>query len=165
MPEPCDCPDSGRRTFLGQVTTALAAIMAGFSASPRDAAAMPIALIRPLGRDGRDLIYPEPTADGAVVDAEQEVILVRWQGSIYAFNLSCPHQNTALKWAEGAHIFRCPRHKSEYQPDGTFVRGRATRGMDRFAIRKSGASVVVSVDTLYRDDRDHGAWAAAMVPV
>ena len=25
-------------------------------------------------------------------------ILVRWSDQVYAFNLSCPHQNTALRW-------------------------------------------------------------------
>ena len=58
---------------------------------------------------------------------------MRFQGVVYAFNLSCPHQNTALKWQPDDQRFQCPKHKSRYQPDGTFISGRATRGMDRLA--------------------------------
>ncbi len=161
----CDACSSDRRDFLRTVTTALGFVMAGLAATPREAAALPMALGRALRVNLKDLTYPEPTADGAMIDRDQEVILVRWKGAVYAFNLSCPHQNTALKWADGESIFRCPRHKSEYQPDGTFVRGRATRSMDRFAVRKDGANIVVNLDLLYRNDKQPTEWAAAQVTV
>jgi Rieske Fe-S protein len=142
----------------------MAGIMAALQASLADASSMPVAFGQTIRRDGSEVTYPVPQADGAVIDLDQEVILVRWTGSIYAFNLSCPHQNTALKWQAADQRFKCPRHKSEYHPDGTFIQGRATRGMDRFAIRKSEASVVVNLEALYRNDRDAAAWAAATVP-
>ncbi len=157
------CSQPGRRSFLRLATAALGAAMAALAATPREAAAMPLALVRALRVDRAELTYPEPTADGATIDLDKEVILVRWKDSIYAFNLSCPHQNTALKWAGSDSIFRCPRHKSEYQPDGTFVRGRATRSMDRFALRKEGATIVVNLDLLYRNDRQLAEWNAARV--
>lgn len=163
MPGCNDCDTSGRRSFLRQLGGSVAAIMASLALTPVEARALPVALMQPSVREGGEVTYPLPEADGATIDLEQEVILVRWQNSIYAFNLSCPHQNTALKWQAGEHIFRCPRHKSEYQPDGTFIRGRATRGMDRFALRKNGTSVVVNLDALYRDDRDRDKWTAAVL--
>jgi Rieske Fe-S protein len=81
----------------------------------------------------------------------------------YAFALSCPHQNTALRWADAEHEFQCPKHHSKYQPDGTFITGRATRNMDRYAISRQGGNVVVDFDTLYRDDEDPKGWTAAAV--
>ena len=97
------------------------------------------------------------------IDREQEVILVRWQGAVYAFNLSCPHQRTALRWNGGDAQFQCPKHHSKYRPDGTFVSGRATRGMDRFSISRSGDEIVVDVDAMHKEDKDQAGWDAAVV--
>ena len=93
------------------------------------------------------------------------MILVRFQGKVYAFNLSCPHQNTALHWQPEDGIFQCPKHHSRYQPTGAFISGRATRGMDRLGIRRDGANVVVNLEQFYRQDRDAAAWDAAFVTV
>jgi Rieske Fe-S protein len=156
-----NCSTIDRRGFLRDATAALAAVMAALSATPREAAAIPMSLGSAIRVLGNELTYPIPADDGATIDRDNEVILVRWKGSVYAFNLSCPHQNTALRWADGDNMFRCPKHKSRYQPDGTFVSGRATRNMDRFAIRKSGKNLVVNVDLLYRNDKQASQWAAA----
>jgi Rieske Fe-S protein len=160
-----NCPTPDRRRFLRDATTALAAVMAALSATPREAAAIPLSLGSALRARGSELTYPIPADDGATIDRDNEVILVRWKGGIYAFNLSCPHQNTALKWLNDDSIFRCPKHKSKYQPDGAFISGRATRNMDRFAIRKEGKNLVVNVDQLYRNDKQASDWAAAKVGV
>ena len=109
--------------------------------------------------------YPVPGADGVQIDHEQEVILVRWQGAIYAFNLSCPHQRTALRWNEEAGQFQCPKHHSKYRPDGTFVSGRATRGMDRFSMTRAGNEVVVDVSAMHKEDHDQTGWDAAVLHV
>jgi nitrite reductase/ring-hydroxylating ferredoxin subunit len=95
------------------------------------------------------------------IDRANEVILVRWKGQVYAFNLSCPHQKTALKWLASDSMFKCPKHKSKYQPDGTFMSGKATRNMDRFRVRRVGKNVVVSVGTLYRSDKQTALWTSA----
>jgi nitrite reductase/ring-hydroxylating ferredoxin subunit len=158
----CDAPD--RREFLLRVTSAVAAAMAALSASPREAAALTLRLGRALGVAGDEITYPLPTEDGATIDKENEVILVRWAGSIYAFNLSCPHQHTALRWRGDDGRFQCPKHKSKYQPDGTFISGKATRNMDRFGIRKNGKTVVVNVAQFYKSDKQPTEWTAARVP-
>ena len=140
--------------------------MAALAASPRDATALPLVLGSASETKGDELTYPIPEADGATIDRANEVILVRWKGQIFAFALSCPHQNTALKWLNSPDTrFQCPKHKSKYQPDGTFISGRATRNMDRFAVRKSGKSLVVSVDKLFRNDKQGPAWTSAKVGV
>jgi len=85
---------------------------------------------------------------------------------MYAFNLSCPHQHTALRWDDADHRFQCPKHHSKYQPDGEFISGRATRNMDRFTIRRdAGNNIVVDVDAMLRSDQDLAAWTAATLKV
>jgi Rieske Fe-S protein len=105
--------------------------------------------------------YPIPDKDGTTIDKKAQVIVVRYQQVVYAFNLSCPHENTALKWRDGDHRFQCPKHESKYTPDGTFTSGRATRNMDRFAVRREDNQVIVDVDHLYRSDKELEAWKAA----
>jgi nitrite reductase/ring-hydroxylating ferredoxin subunit len=114
---------------------------------------------------GRKLLsYPVPATDGADIDRGNEVILVRYRNEVFAFNLSCPHQNTALRWNETDMRFQCPKHHSQYQPDGEFITGRATRNMDRLAIRRDETNnIVVDPDTLYRSDEDAAEWKAAVV--
>lgn len=166
MSDCTDCPAPDRRRFLRDVTVAVAGIMAALAASPREAAALPLSLVEASEAQGDELTYPIPAADGATIDRANEVILVRWKGQVFAFNLSCPHQHTALKWLNSPDSrFQCPKHKSKYQPDGTFISGRATRSMDRFGIRKSGKGVVVNLNQLFRNDKQGPAWAGAKVGV
>lgn len=157
----CRLPD--RRQFLKEATTAVASIMAALSASPRDAVALPLSLGDAVAANGDELTYPFPTTDGVTIDRDNEVILVRWKGQIYAFNLSCPHKNTALKWLQTDSRFQCPKHKSKYQPDGTFMSGKATRNMDRFSVRRVGNNAIVNVGTLYRSDKQAALWTSARV--
>ena len=160
------CPVASRREFLRDAAIAVAGIAAtlGFA---RTASALPehfqIRATRALSRVGDQLSYPIPTADGAQIDRDQQVILVRWQNAVYAFNLSCPHQHTALRWDDSDHQFQCPKHHSKYQPDGEFISGRATRGMDRFHITRDGGKVVVDVNAMKKQDEDPAGWNAAVV--
>jgi Rieske Fe-S protein len=159
------CGLPGRRQFLKEATLALGAAMAALSATSREAAAMPISLGSALRVLGDEVTYPLPAADGATIDRDNEVILVRWKNAVYAFALSCPHQNTALKWLDSDQRFQCPKHKSKYTPDGTFMSGRATRNMDRFALRKDGRNVVVNLAKLYESDKQQVLWDEARLAV
>jgi Rieske Fe-S protein len=139
-----DCPLMDRRSFLAAATLLLPAISG----------------VR-ISREEKS--YPIPAADGAQIDRDQDVIVSRWQGKIFAFNLACPHQNTAIRWDGGKSRFQCPKHKSIYTPEGVFVEGRATRGLDRFAVRRDGNSIVVNLDSLFEQDKDADKWAKAFV--
>ena len=108
--------------------------------------------------------YPIPTEDGVNIDRQAQVILVRFQNSIFAFALSCPHENAAVKWLPKDHRFQCSKHDSQYQPNGLHTSGRATRNLDRFAIRRDGASVVVDLLHWFQSDKDPAGWAAAAIP-
>lgn len=107
--------------------------------------------------------YPVPPLDGATIDRTNQVILVRHQGSACAFALSCPHQNTALKWRGDEGRFQCPKHHSRYTSEGVFISGRATRNMDRLPIRMDGSRLLVDVDRVYESDKDPNGWALASV--
>ncbi len=116
-----------RRDFLKGAAT-LVALSAIFGT---DLAAMPMTMANALGRTGARVSYPLPTTDGVTVDRDNDVVLARVRNQVYAFSLTCPHQNTALRWQEGRGEFQCPKHRSRYRADGTFIAGRATRAMDR----------------------------------
>jgi nitrite reductase/ring-hydroxylating ferredoxin subunit len=164
-----DCDESqcaispSRRRFLRDSFLAVAGALVAVGVSQAEAFAMPLELVSARGQSGASRTYAIPPNDGAQIDHANDVILVRWQGVAYAFNLSCPHQNTALRWSDGDGQFQCPKHHSRYRPDGSFIEGRATRGMDRFAIRLEGSSIAVDVDTLYQQDTNPDPWNAAMV--
>jgi nitrite reductase/ring-hydroxylating ferredoxin subunit len=158
--EECDACGScllPRREFmrLGLTAAAVALMPSAVSAAP-------------LGHAGASgpsgpLKYPVPTADGVSVDRASEVILVRYQGTIAAFALSCPHQRSMLKWRDKDGIFRCTKHHSEYSPLGVFEKGRATRNMDRLRIQLVGNEVVVDPSTVYHSDDDAAGWNSAVV--
>jgi nitrite reductase/ring-hydroxylating ferredoxin subunit len=163
QPEDCGaCAVPGdRRKFLRDAALAVAGALVAVGA-PRTLAAAPLEFIASKRVAGK-LTYPIPAADGAQIDGDNQLILVRWQNSVYALSLSCPHQNTTLRWDEADSRFLCPRHHSQYRPDGTFIQGRATRGMDRMAIERSGTGVIVDSDRLYEQDTDTDEWNAAAV--
>ena len=146
------CP-LDRRRFLGQVAFAILATYGVTSVSATDALAL----------QGGEVTYPIPTADGVEIDKDNEVILVRHQGVVYAFALSCPHQKQSLRWKEGEARFQCPKHKSKYEPDGSYLSGRATRAMDRHPIRREGSTVRVDLTTKVRQDKEPERWESEHV--
>ena len=157
------CALHDRRDFLLDALRAGAAALAAIGLAPAGADAMPLRWISALAVRGEERSYPVPATDGVQIDKANEVILARSGKSVFAFALACPHQNTALRWDAGANRFQCPKHKSRYRPDGTFIEGRATRGMDRYAVRLVGNSVAVDVDKLYQEDTDLAQWQQAVV--
>jgi Rieske Fe-S protein len=159
-----DCPLAGnRRAFFRQagMATLGALIMVGMP--PGVAAASVPSLLSSRRRVGSNPTYPIPAHDGVQIDKENDVILVRWQNAVFAFNLSCPHQNTALHWSESDVQFQCPKHHSKYKPDGTFISGRATRNMDRFSVARQGDEVVVNVNAMHKNDVDPSGWSASLL--
>jgi Rieske Fe-S protein len=157
------CTLAGRREFLLDALRAGAAALVAIGMVPGSADAMPLRWITALAARDEERTYPVPASDGVQIDKANEVIIARSGKSVYAFNLSCPHQNTALRWDAGGNRFQCPKHKSKYRPDGTFIEGRATRGMDRFAVRLTGSNIVVDLDKLYQEDTDAALWQHAVV--
>lgn len=161
----CTLGAASRREFLGDAVRAAAAALVALGAAPRGLRALEVGFASGERSAAASVSYATPTADGATIDRANEVILVRFEGSVYAFALSCPHQNTALRWDPSGARFQCPKHKSRYRLDGTFVSGRATRSMDRYAIRQGPGGVAVDLGTVYREDQDPAGWKAAVMRV
>jgi nitrite reductase/ring-hydroxylating ferredoxin subunit len=159
------CALVDRRNFLRDASVAVVSVLVALGASPNAAAAAPIRFISAIGGSHDDKTYPLPAADGTQIDKSNDVILTRWQGKVYAFGLGCPHQNTALKWYDKDHQFECPKHHSRFTPDGIYVKdsGRATRGLDRYAVRKDGSNIVVNLDKLFQEDDNEADWNTAFV--
>jgi nitrite reductase/ring-hydroxylating ferredoxin subunit len=163
------CPlDPERREFLRSVGAAVASLgLLGLL--PRDAGAASLRAIAALAaapHDRRDeRRYPMPTADGVSIDKDNGVIVARAGTKVFAFSLACPHQNTALRWNADDRQFQCPKHKSRYRADGEFIEGRATRSMDRLAVRRDGPTLVVDIDSLIQQDEHPTEWEAAVVTV
>jgi nitrite reductase/ring-hydroxylating ferredoxin subunit len=163
-PDSCQgCALAGdRREFLQDAARIALGALIGLGLSPRRGrAAVRFATGR--RRAGGEVSYPIPAADGATIDKANQVILVRFQGMAYAFALSCPHQNTALRWRADEQRFQCPKHKSQYRPDGAFIKGRATRHMDRMPIRSDGKVLLVDAEHVFESDKDPTGWAAAQL--
>ena len=122
-PDDCSsCPlPASRRAFLRDSLLAVAGALLAVGATNSVAMAAPLRVITGRRRADQTVKYPIPAADGVQIDKENQVILVRWQNAAYAFNLSCPHQNTALRWDDADHRFQCPKHHSKYRPDGVFI--------------------------------------------
>ena len=151
---------ASRRDFLRHAAAAAASL--GCSVLlPRVVAALPLRA----GQPRNERRYPIPATDGVLIDADNSAIIARAGGRAWCFSLACPHQNTALRWDQDDGEFRCPKHKSRYRRDGSFIDGRATRPMDRLAIQRDATSLIVDLDTLLQQDEHPAEWAAAFVTV
>lgn len=155
----------GRRRFFIDASASALGVLLTLGVSRSAAAQLPVLFTRALNRAPGATTYAVPATNSVQIDRDAEVILVRWDNEVHAFNLSCPHQRTALKWNDSEQRFQCPKHHSQYTPAGEFITGRATRGMDRLAIRLDAGNVVVDVDTMYKQTDDPAAWTAAVVRV
>jgi nitrite reductase/ring-hydroxylating ferredoxin subunit len=124
--------------------------------------ALPIDFIEGIPQ-GDERRFPIPAADSVNIDRSAQMIVVRDQGHAFVFALSCPHQNYAVKWVEGDHRFHCTKHDSVYEEDGRHVSGRATRNLDRYAIRRDGDAIVVNIHKWFQSDKDPNGWNAATI--
>ena len=151
-----------RRAFLRDAVAGALVAIGSLGVFAGRASAMPIAFARGVGTR-IDKTYPIPATDGVIIDKDESLIIARADGKLYAFSLACPHQNTAIRWEGADHRFQCPKHHSRYRADGTFIEGRATRGLDRFAVKREGNDAIVNLDLLYREDENPAEWASAIV--
>ena len=168
FPESCDdrtdCfVTKSRRDFLRDSFLSMAGALIAVGVSRAEALAMPLSFVEAKSKGGAMRNYAIPAMDGAQIDRDNQLILVRWQNEAYAFNLSCPHQNTALRWNDRDRQFQCPKHHSTFQADGTKIEGRAPRSMDRLGLTKDATGLVVDMSHVIQQDKDPAGWAGAVV--
>lgn len=128
-------------------------------------ASYPIVEVSALDTGPSSVTLPLPSADGVTIEKKTQIILVRLQGKVIAFNLSCPHENAAVRWKPAVSRFECTKHDSKYSPEGKYIGGRSTRNMDRLGIKRDGATVVVDLTKLIKSDSQSADWAAAVLSV
>lgn len=157
--------ERSRRSFLRDAALAAGAALVGLGAARSAAFAAVARTVSAEHSRGAERSYQIPAADGAYVDADNGVILARWQNEVHAFSLKCPHRGATLEWRPTENRVFCPRHKARFRPDGAHDSGRASRDLDRFDIRRDGARLVINLDALRRADIDAAAWRAASVRV
>jgi len=104
-----------------------------------------------------------PAADSVNIDRQSQTILVRYQNNIFAFALACPHEHAAVKWLPKDKRFQCSKHDSQYTPNGSYTAGKATRNLDRFAVRREDAFIVVDLQHWFESDKNPSGWASAVV--
>lgn len=164
MADGCRVTCASRRSFITHMSGAMLAALVGVDAASAEER---FDVREMLGVEGSpsSKVYPLPAGDGVSIDKSAQVIVVRYQGKVIAFNLACPHENTALRWKQGAAKFECPKHNSRYLPDGKFIDGRATRNMDRLHITRDGNNLTVDLSKIIKSDEQAADWVAAAIAV
>ena len=164
MADDCRVSCASRREFMTRMSGAVVAALVGADAAAA-APWYPVVEMAGIDVDPTHKAFPIPGGDGVTIDKKTGVILVRFQGKVIAFNLACPHENTALRWKQAVGRFECTKHDSKYSPDGTYIGGRATRNMDRLKIARDGANVVVDLSTLIKSDAQPAERKSAVIEV
>ena len=155
---------SSRRAFLKTSAGCVGGAFALCALLPESLRSLPVVFAE--GRAaGAEHSYPLPVADSVTIDGKTGMILARAAGKVHAFSLACPHERAALKWVPKENRFSCTKHDSKYRPDGTYISGRATRGLDRFPIRRDGDNLLVNLDLVFRLDKDPDGWQKAEIAV
>ena len=152
-----------RREFL-QCGGCFLITLSTFGLGGETIAALPVSMTTGAG-DAGERRYAVPATDSVNIDRQASVIVIRNQNRIYAFALSCPHENAAVKWLPKDHRFQCSKHDSKYQPNGTYTSGRATRNLDRFVVRKEDTNIVVDLQHWFESDKNPAGWDSAFVAV
>lgn len=154
------CALQDRRDFLRLGLAAVGAL-AALGATPERLAALERVFATGV-REGDELRYPIPTADGATIDRANNVIVARLGAALIAFVLECPHRGENVRWEAANNRFFCPKHESTFEPDGARIQGKAERGLDRYAVRRDGDELVVDTSRKFRSTNLE-AWTAAQV--
>ena len=105
----CHCFDAKktRRDFLSRASCLAVAVLVYEGIRAKDAEAFSLSFVS-ANPEGAECSFDVPSSDGASVELENQVILVRTANRIYAFALACPHENTALRWRAKDGYFQCP---------------------------------------------------------
>jgi nitrite reductase/ring-hydroxylating ferredoxin subunit len=154
----------GRRGFLRDVGLTVAAALIASGLEPHAALASLVTRIKPVRSKGALRTYAIPSSDAVMIDVDNDVIIARSKGKVYAFSRRCPHKGAGLVWHESESRIFCPKHKARFDMDGDHVSGRQSRNLDRYAIRLQGSEIVVDTDTVYRGDQNAREWQAAVIP-
>jgi nitrite reductase/ring-hydroxylating ferredoxin subunit len=159
-----ECPlATNRRQFFRDTGLAVLAALVASGLRPGIAFARLVTDIRPVRTNGNLRSYIIGESDGVMIDADNDLILARSQGRVYAFSMRCPHKGARLVWHNDESRIYCPKHKARFFAHGEHASGRRSRNLDRYPLWRQGREIVVDTGTLYREDKDGSAWQAAVI--
>ncbi len=87
-----------------------------------------------------------PVGAGALVGmpGNGQLLVVRSDAGVRAFNPACPHQGTIVN-PPAAGVITCPTHRSTFDPSsGAVLSGPSPKGLVEVPVRVSGADVVLA---------------------
>jgi cytochrome b6-f complex iron-sulfur subunit len=73
--------------------------------------------------------------------------LTRSEEGVLALYKVCTHLGCLYAWRDQEDRFICPCHGSEFERNGTYIRGPAPRSLDRFVVQVVGADGEVLAET------------------
>src|ERR1700686_1113489 len=148
------CPID-RARFLRSAAVAALAGIGGAALLADPAFAQSVDSVVPTRTQGKVLTYAVPAKEGALIDAGNGVVVARVKKTVYALWITCPHRAvTTLEWMPDAKEFHCPKHDAHFQSAGELIDGRPDRAMDRYAVRRSGKSLVVDTAAILQQDSE-----------
>ncbi|MFW5799994.1 MAG: ubiquinol-cytochrome c reductase iron-sulfur subunit [Spirochaetota bacterium] len=107
------------------------------------------------GNDGRTepTLYDIPEEDASLLNYPGEnLIVTRIDGKVYALSNICTHAGCDIEYNKGLSHFKCPCHYSEFQLDGSYIKGQAGRGLDRYKIKLKGkAKLEIDTSRIYKE--------------
>ncbi len=74
---------------------------------------------------------------------EGRLYLVNAKRHFFALSQKCPHLGCRVPFCESSGRFECPCHGSVFDLAGEYIAGPSPRGMDRYALKAEGNSLVV----------------------
>lgn len=75
-----------------------------------------------------------PRITNSIAPANYRIFISNTPAGVYAFMNRCTHLGCVLPWSEAAGIFACPCHGSQFERNGAYIAGPASRALDRFPI-------------------------------
>ena len=98
-------------------------------------------------------LYDIPEEDSSLLNYPGEnLIVTRIDDKVYALSNICNHAGCDVEYNKGLSHFKCPCHYSEFKLDGSYIKGPAGRGLDRYNIRlKSKSKLEIDTGVMYKE--------------
>jgi len=83
--------------------------------------------------------------DAWLLHPDENILIVNIGGTISAFSSACPHSGCTRDWEEADDKLRCKCHGSEFNKDGSLVRGPATSGLNKLSVTVEDNDVTITI--------------------